>query len=130
MAGALSPIMSKADFVARFRPLDSVEDLLADDLLDAASEEIRQRFADAGVTLDEQSKRVRLVVLEVVRSALRTAAGDFGGLSEFSVTTDDATELRRFFNPSDALQFTEDHWIRLGLNMFPGPRGCFPVDDY
>lgn len=128
MAGALTPIVSKADFVARFRPLVGTEDTWADDLLLVASNQIRRKFADAGRELDEADPEVRLVIIEVVAAVLRP--GQYAGFSSVTVTTDDATETRVLANPNTAIDITDAHWLRLGFDLTASPRGCFPVGDY
>lgn len=130
MSGPVSLILTRPQFVALFRPLLGVEGDLADLLLEAATNRIRRKFLAADVTLDEQDAEVKLVVLEVVRTAIRNASNDFGGLTQMSFTTDDATEQRTFFNPDAALDITDAHWLRLGLDSSPSPQGCFPVNDY
>lgn len=130
MAGAVTLILTREAFVSMFRPLVGPEGTLADLLLEAATNRIRREFAAAGSTLDETDAEVKLVVLEVVRAAIRNAVGEYGGLSSFSVTTDDATEQRSFVNPDAALDFTEAHWRRLGLDMSATAQGTFPENDY
>ena len=128
MAGFATPIMSKADFVARFRQLVGVEDTLADDLLMSASSQIRRRFADEGRTLDETDVDVRLVVFDVVAAVLRP--GKFAGYSSFSITTDNTTEARVLANPNAAINITDALWDRLGISATASPLGNFPENDY
>jgi hypothetical protein len=130
MTGPVSLIVTRAQLVALFRPLVGVEAELADLLLEAATNRIRRKFADAGATLVESDAEVRLVILEVVRTAIRNASNEFGGLKQIAFTTDDATEQRVFANPGAQLDFTDAHWERLGLDLSVSPRGHFPVDDY
>lgn len=128
MAGAVLPILSKADFVSMFRPLVGVEDTLADKLLMAASNQIRRRFSDAGVTLNENDDDVHLVIWEVVTAVLRP--GRFAGYSSVTITTDDSTEARVFANPNAAIDITDAQWKRLGIDLTVGPLGNFPECDY
>lgn len=128
MAGVLTPILAKAQFVELFRPLVGVEDTLTDKLLMAASNQIRRRFAEAGVTLDENNDDVHLVIWEVVTAVLRQ--GRFAGYSSVTITTDDSTEARVFANPNAAIDITDAQWIRLGIIVTAGPLGHFPENDY
>lgn len=128
MAGLTTPILSKTEFVGLFRPLVGAEDALADLLLMAASKRIRRKFVQAGADLDETDEDVKLVVFEIVRDVI--GRGDFAVYSSVTVSTDDSTESRVFANPSAALTITDAHWVRLGLDLSPDPRGCFPVGDY
>lgn len=128
MAGAVLPILSKAIFVSMFRPLVGVEDALADKLLMAASNQIRRRFSDAGVTLDENDDEVHLVIWEAVAAVLRP--GKFAGYSSVTITTDDATEQRVLANALAQLEITDAQWKRLGIDLTVGPLGNFPECDY
>lgn len=128
MAGVVEPILSKTDFVRMFRPLVGAEDYLADLLLLAASNQIRRRFASAGIPLDESDPEVRLVIFEQVAAVLRP--GTYAGYSSVTITTDDATESRVFVNPDAQVNISDAQWIRLGISLTPDPRGCFPVGDY
>lgn len=128
MAGAVLPILSKANFVSLFRPLVGVEDTLADKLLMAASNQIRRRFTEAGVTLDENDDEVHLVIWEVVAAVLRP--GRFAGYSSVTITTDNSTEARVFANPNAAIDITDAQWTRLGISLTAGPLGNFPECDY
>lgn len=128
MAGVVSPILSKTDFVALFRPLVGAEDQLADLLLNAASNQIRRRFAESGLVLDEVDPEVKLVVFEAVAAVLRP--GTYAGYSSITITTDDATESRAFANPNTLLDISDAQWQRLGISSTPAPTGCFPVGDY
>jgi hypothetical protein len=124
----LPPLVTKAEFVASFRPLVGAEDNLADRLLAAASNQIRRRFTQAGLTLDESDPDVQLVVIEVVSAVLRP--GRFAGYQSVTVVTDDATETRVFANPNAAIDISDAQWLRLGVYATAGPLGCFPVGDY
>jgi hypothetical protein len=128
MAGVVSPILSKADFVEMFRPLVGAEDKFADLLLMAASNQIRRRFSAAGIPLDESDPEVTLVVYELVAAVLRP--GTYAGYSSVTITTDNATEQRVFVNPNAAIDISDAQWARLGISLTPAPRGCFPVGDY
>lgn len=128
MAAVVSPILSKTDFVEMFRPLVGAEDKLADLLLLAASNQIRRRFAAASLTLDESDPEVKLVIFELVSAVLRP--GTYAGYSSVTITTDDATESRVFVNPNAAIDISDAQWARLGIDLSPNPRGCFPVGDY
>lgn len=128
MAGVVEPILSKTDFVRMFRPLVGAEDYLADLLLLAASNQIRRRFASAGLPLDESDPEVRLVIFEQVAAVLRP--GTYAGYASVTITTDDATESRVFVNPDAQVNISDAQWIRLGISLTPDPRGYFPVGDY
>lgn len=111
-----------------FRPLVGAEDKLADLLLLAASNQIRRRFATASLTLDESDPEVqKLVIFRLVSAVLRP--GTYAGYSSVTITTDDATESRVFVNPN-AVDISDAQWARLGIDLSPDPRGCFPVGDY
>lgn len=124
----ITPIITKTRLVQLFRPLVGVEDEVADLLLLSASQQIRRKFTQAGVTLDETDPEVELVIYEVVTAVLRR--GDFAGYSSVTITTDDSTEARVFANPDAAIDITDAQWIRLGLDLGAAASGCFPVDDY
>lgn len=128
MAGPVTLILEKTAFVALFRPLVGSEDLLADLLLEAATDWIRREFLEAGLTLDESSAEVKLVIRDAVAAVLR--AGDYAGYSSFTITTDDSTESRTFANPSAALDFTDAYRLRLGLPISASPVGNFLDCDY
>ncbi|MCV7255680.1 hypothetical protein H7J86_26295 [Mycobacterium hackensackense] len=128
MAGLVTPILSKTEFVARFRPLVGTEDTLTDDLLMAASNKVRRKYAENDRTLDESDPEVRLLIRDVVASVLRM--GDFAGYSSVTITTDDATEARVLANPAAYVSITDAQWRDLGFDLTASPRGCFPVNDY
>ncbi|MCV7230671.1 hypothetical protein [Mycolicibacterium komossense] len=124
----ITPIITKTRLIQLFRPLVGAEDELADLLLLSASQQIRRKFTQAGVTLDDTDPEVELVIYEVVTAVLRR--GDFAGYSSVTITTDDSTEARVFANPNAAIDITDAQWVRLGLDLGAAASGCFPVNDY
>lgn len=128
MAGMVTPILSKADFVKMFRQLVGAEDFVADKLLMAASTRIRRRFNEAGIPLDENDDEVHLVIWESVAAVLRT--GRYAGYSSVTITTDNATEQRVLANALAQFDITDAQWDRIGITVTAQPLGHFPENDY
>lgn len=120
-----TPFLTTDQFQAMFaRTLSVRERALADLLVQAAANWIRQRLPDLPVYHTE----ARLVTYDVVAAVLRKP-GEYAGFSQVTRTTDDRTLGYTLDAAGDLLEFTDRHLQLLGLSVTAQPRAMTDLID-
>lgn len=117
------------DLSNAWRPLTGEETIWAKQLLDAASNLIREKWlAQKGSAIDEADPNAKVVAIAVVKNAL--SGGDYPNQTQFSTMVGDWQESGTLANPGGMLHFDDWHWSILGLRVKPLPRFSFADQDY
>lgn len=130
MADEVTPFLTAEAIGTLWRPLKGTESALAALLVEAASGWIRRKVAAAGrPPLDPGDANAKLVVLDVVRSALEAAAPNRA--RQFSRTTGQRSTSWTYDEAAKLLEWLPNHYELLDLNPEAGrsamPVGHFPV---
>jgi hypothetical protein len=121
------PFLQVNEFTPMFRPLSAAEALVAELLLQVASNWIRDPQRRPYIADDDPA--ARLVVFEVVRDSL--LYGKYRRFSTFTNTTGHRTEEGAWAADALAsLDFTDRHRVMLGISVRAAPVFNFPKCDY
>jgi len=105
----MEPLATVEDVIARWRPLSTSEQLVAETLIEDASDMIRVRWPDVDARLFVETLRKQTVVRIVagmVRRALMNR--DAEGVEQLSHSTGPFGQSTSFVNPNNNLYLTTD----------------------
>lgn len=119
-----APFITVEELADSFRPLKASEEQVAEWLIQVASDWIWHRKP----TISESSVAAKLVVTEVVSSALRF--GRYTPLKSFTEQTSHSTLSGTFPDAARTLDFTDRHHVMLDLPITSPPIYSFPAGDY